>query len=40
MKTEAETGFEPNLLIEMKLVEVNSVEGGRRDASSMNRALC
>lgn len=38
MKTEAETGFEPSLLIEMRLIEVNEREGGKRERSFVNRA--
>src|SRR5262249_6385673 len=39
MKTESETGFEPSLLIEMKLIEQNSMEKAARKRTFVNRAI-
>jgi len=39
MKGEAETGFEPSLLIEMKLIEQNSMEKAARKRTFVNRAI-
>lgn len=38
MKTEAETGFEPSLLVLMELIERNEREQGRRERIFVNRA--
>jgi hypothetical protein len=39
MKTEAETGFEPSLLVEMRLIEQNSMEKAARKRTFVNRAI-
>ncbi|HYM31830.1 MAG TPA: AAA family ATPase [Candidatus Cybelea sp.] len=39
MKTESETGFEPSLLIEMKLIEQNAMEKAARKRTFVNRAI-
>jgi len=39
MKTESETGFEPSLLVEMKLIEQNSMEKAARKRTFVNRAI-